>query len=440
MAQLMAGTAKVNLTPYVGAFLAGFGSRDHGCEGIHDELFARALALQAGDTALCIVACDLIGLTRESVETIRKQIEALTAIPAANVMLACTHTHSGHVMGLLRHPGLDPELVHVTEKKIAGAAIMAHRALAEAALGAGKGKARIGVNRREKKPEGVVLGKNPEGPTDSEVGVLRVDDAQGKPVAIVVNHACHPVVLGGKNYLVSADYPGQVAAFVESIYGDATCLYLNGCCGNINPGIVGGTFEDARRFGTFLGAEAVKTTENIRPTPKAHLAASGAVAEAPLAPLPSAEEARATVEQRTRALDEQLAKGEVSRALYDTDWQRGWARDVMAEYSKTDRQRTRPLEIQALRLGDALLIGTPGETFVEIGLAIKAASPMPKTFPVAYANGNVGYIPTAKAFDEGGYEVEHAHKFYYGVYRFKPEVERLVTDAALALAKALATP
>ncbi len=172
-------------------------------------------------------------------------------------------------------------------------------------------------------------------------------------------------------------------------------------------------------------------------TPAAPLAGKSVVVEAPLAPLPSAEEARATVEQRTRVLDDQLAKGEVSRALYDADWLRGWARDVMAEYGRSDRQRTRPLEIHALRIGDALLIGTPGETFAEIGLAIKAASPVRNTFAVAYANGNVGYIPTAKAFDEGGYEVESAHKFYYGVYRFKPDVERLVTDAAVTLAKDL---
>lgn len=438
MAQLLAGTARASITPYVGAFLAGFGNRDRGCEGVHDELFARALVLQAGDAAVAIVSCDLIGLTRESVEAIRRQTEAATGIPAGSVMLACTHTHSGPTMGLLRHPGLDPELVHVTEKKIAGAAIMAHRSMVPAALGAGKGRARIGINRREKRPEvGTVLGKNPEGPTDPDVGVVRVDASDGRPMALVVSHACHPVVLAGGNYQVSADFPGQAAAFLEGVYPGAACLYLNGCCGNVNPTVVGGTFEDARRAGVFLGAQAVQVAETIRPAPDAPLAVKAATVEAPLAPLPSAEEARSTVEKRTRVLEEQLAKGEISRALYDVDWQRGWARDVMAEYGKTDRQRTRPLELQAIRLGDALLIGTPGETFVEIGLAIKAASPLPKTFPVAYANGNVGYIPTARAFDEGGYEVESAHKFYYGVYRFKPDVERLVTEAAIALAREL---
>lgn len=439
MNTLKAGAARVHITPYVGAFLAGFGNRDHGCEGIHDELFARALALESGETTVAIASCDLIGLTRESVEAIRKQVEAATGIAAARVMLACTHTHSGPTMGLLRHPGLDPELVHVIEKKIAGAVVMAHRSLGQAALGSGKGRARIGINRRERRPDGsTALGKNPEGPTDADVGVVRVDGPGGAPLALVVNHACHPVVLGGRNYLVSADYPGQVAALVEGVYPGALCLYLNGCCGNINPTVVGGTFEEARRAGMFLGAEAIQVAETLRTTSDASLASATAVVEAPLAPLPAAEEARNTVEQRTRVLEDQLARGEISRALYEADWQRGWARDVMAEYGKTERERTRRLEIHALRLGDALLIGTPGETFVEIGLAAKAASPLPKTFVVAYANGNVGYIPTAKAFEEGGYEVDSAHKFYYGVYRFKPDVERLVTEAAIALAKELA--
>jgi len=440
MAQLLAGTAKANITPYVGAFLAGFGSRDHGCEGVHDELFARALVLQSGETTLAVVACDLIGLTAASIAAIRAQVEAASGIPAAHVMLACTHTHSGHTTGVLRHPGLDPELVHVTEKTIAGAVLMAHRALTPASLGSAKGRARIGINRRELKPDGSVgLGRNPGGATDADVGVIRVDGADGKPLALVVNHACHPVVLAGSNYLVSADYPGQVAAFVEGVYPGAMCLYLNGAGGDINPIVVGGTFEDARRLGVFLGSEAVKAAESVRATPDAALAAARTTAEAPVAPLPSAEEARETIQQRARTLDEQLSKGEISRALYDVDWQRGWARDVMAEYGKTDRQRARKLEIQGLRLGDALLIGTPGETFVGIGLAIKAASPLPRTFVVGYANGNVGYIQTAAAFDEGGYEVEAAHKFYYGVYCLTPEVETLVTDAAVALAKELAS-
>ncbi len=472
MSHLQAGAAKANITPYVGAFLAGFGNRDRGSEGIHDELFARALVVQAGETTVALVACDLIGLTRDSVAAIRERIEAATGIPPGHVMIACTHTHSGPTMGILRHPVVDVELVHVTERKIAGAAIAAHRAMAPASLGVGKGRARIGINRRERRDDGSTrIGRNPQGITDDEVGVLRVDDASGRPMALFVNHSCHAVVLGGNNYLVSADFPGQLAAFLEAAYPGAVCGFLNGTAGNINPEPACGTsFEDARRLGFRLGAEAIQVAEGLQterpvaasgsladaasvprsacPTVRENgtagqasrgtsglLAARQAVIEVPLAELPSADEARRMIAQRQAELDAALAKGEISRVLYEHDWQLRWAHDVLAEHAKPERQRTVPLEIQALRLGDALLIGTPGETFAEIGLAIKAASPMPNTFVVGYANGVFGYIPTAKAFEEGGYEVTGAYKFYRSVYFFTPAVEKLVTEAAVALAR-----
>jgi len=436
---LLAGVAKVNITPYLGAFLAGFAIRDHGCEGVHDELFAKALVLQAGETTVGIVACDLIGLGLDSVATIRQRVEAATGIPPGHIMVACSHTHSGPTMGILRHPGLDAELVHVTEKKIAGALIAACRSLVEASLGVGKGRARIGVNRRERVQDGTTkLGTNVKGPIDPDVGVLRVDDAQGRPLALAVVYACHPVVLDGQNYLVSADYPGPMAALLEGVHPSAACLFLGAAGGDINPVRVGGTFDHTRRLGRFLGAEALRVAEALQTKADVQLAARQTTVEALLADLPPASDAREIIGQRTRQLDEQLARGEISRERYDADWDLGWGRDVLAEYGKPDRIRTRPLELQALRLGDALVIGTPGETFVEIALAIKAASPMPNTFVLGHANGTLGYIPTAAAFEEGGYEVETAHRFYYGVYAFTPEVEQAVTEAGIALAKQLA--
>ena len=468
MIQLLAGVAKANITPYVGAFLAGFGGRDRGCEGVHDELFARALALQAGETTVALAACDLIGLTRDSVAAIRLRVEEATGIPPSHVMIACTHTHSGPTVGILRHPVVDLELVHVTERKIAGAIIAAHRAMVPASLGSGKGKARIGINRRQwAANKQMALGRNPQGPVDEDVGVIRVDDAQGRPLALFVNHSCHAVVLGGRNYLVSADYPGQMAAFLEANYPGAVCAFVNGTAGNINSDPACGTsFEDARRLGVLLGAEAIRVAEGIRPeaggqrgggggegeapaepgrkngsagaSPSRCLWARQVIIEAPLADLPPAEEARRLVAQRQAELDQALAQGKVSQVLHDHDCLLGWARDVLAEHAKPERAKTTPLELQALRLGDALLIGTPGETFVEIGLAIKAASPLPNTFVLGYTNGVFGYIPTAKAFEEGGYEVTAAYKFYRSIYFFTPAVEELVTRSAVELARALA--
>jgi len=140
------------------------------------------------------------------------------------------------------------------------------------------------------------------------------------------------------------------------------------------------------------------------------------------------------IEQRTGQVNASFEKGEISKVRRDYDLLLLWAIDALAEYEKPERRRTRRLELQALRLGGALLVTTPGETFVEIGLAIKAASPLAHTFVLGYTNGNIGYIQTAKSFDEGGYEVGSAYKFY-GIYNFAPGVEQVVTEAGIALAK-----
>jgi len=439
MAQLRAGVSKAILTPYVGAYMAGFAGRDHGCEGVHDDLHARAVVLESDGTTVAMVGCDLIGLSPDSVARIRERVATETEIAADHVMVACTHTHSGPTVGPLRHPGLDVELVHVIEKKVAGAIVAASRTMGEARFGVGKGTTRIGINRRERKADGTMaLGKNPAGLIDEETGVLRIDDAQGRVLALCATHSCHPVTLGSRNYFISADYPGQVAALLESVHEGAVCPYFNGTCGNINSMPCGGTFDDARRLGVIAGSAALQVAEGIEMSDDVGLAVKQAFVDAPLSPLPPADELRRLVEARKKQTQAAFEKGEISAVRRDHDLTVLWATDALAEYEKPELRKTRRLEIQALRLGDALLITTPGETFVELGLAIKAGSPLPNTFVLGYTNSNIGYIQTAESFDEGGYEVVSAYKFY-GIYNFAPGVERVVTDAGIALAKEMGT-
>jgi len=435
---LLAGIAKANITPYVGAFLAGYADRDHGCKGVHDELFARAMVLTAGEETVALVSADLIGLTIDSIARIRNQIEDVSGIPRDRVMIACTHTHSGPVMGLLRHPGQDAELLHVTEKTLAGAVVAAHRDMGPAALGVGAGACDVAVNRRERAAGGgIKSGVNPDGPVDTEVGVLSVTKQAGSPLAMWVIYGCHPVVLDGRNYLVSADYPGETAALLERVYPGVMAGCLTAACGDVNPRKAEASFDEARRIGATLGAEAVRVAQDIVCRSDVSLVARQALIETPLAPMFAAADARRIMEERGRELDEKLAQGAISKTEHESDMVRNWAREVIAEYSRPGRATSRVLELQAFRLGEAVLMGTPGETFVEIGKAIKAASPAPHTFVLGTANGDVGYIPTASAFAEGGYEVERAYRFY-GLTGFTPAVERAVTDAGILLANEVA--
>jgi hypothetical protein len=439
MPELLAGIAKANITPYVGAFLAGYGNRDHGCKGVHDELYARAMVLTAGEETVALVSADLIGLSIDSVARVRSQVESVSGIAPDRVMVACTHTHSGPVMGLLRHPGQDPELQHVTERTIAGAVIAAHRQMVPAALGSGKGSCDVAVNRRERSQDGSMsIGENPEGPSDPEVGVLSVRTRDGAPLALWVTYACHPVVLDGKNYLVSADYPGETVAFLERAYPGVMAGFLTGTCGNINPRKNAATFDEVRRVASILGAEGVRVAEGIACEDDVTLAAGQSQMEGRYAALPPAAEARRIMEERTRELDEKLAQGAISKTQHESDALRNWAYDAIAEYSRPRRAKSQALEVHAFRLGDAVLMGLPGEAFVEIGLAIKAASPVPHTFVLGTTNGDVGYIPTAAAFAEGGYEVERAYQFY-GICNFTPAVEKTLTDAGILLANEMAS-
>jgi len=428
---LRAGSAKANITPYVGILLSGFGGRKHGTEGIHDDLHARAVVLDDGDVQVAIVSCDLIGFSLESIATIRERAERMTGIPGEQVLIAATHTHSGPTMGILRMSTQNPEWVSIVEKKVAGAIAEAHANRTDAAWGVGVGNAQIGINRRERTPEGATkLGRNPDGPIDTDVGVVRIDTRGGEPIAAVIHHPCHPVVLGGKNNYVSADFPGATTSFVEKAIPGIQALFVNGCAGNINSDPVGGEFEDVRRLGRILGAEAVKTYEAIDCSPDISIRCASEQVEVPLQELPPVSVMEQSIEDRTK----ELGAG-VSLEQLQADHLIAYAREVLAEHEAPEPKRSRLIEMQAIALGNAALVTTPGETFIEIGQAIKAASPFEHTFVTGYTNGVIGYLPTANAFDEGGYEVTSSFQFYYGTYFLAPEVEQAVVEAGVRLAR-----
>lgn len=425
---LKAGTARANITPHVGMLLSGFGGRRQGTEGIHDDLHARAVVLDDGDTKVALVSCDLIGFSLTSIAAIRERAEKMTGIPGENMLIAATHTHSGPAMGILRMRTQDPEWVSIVQKKVAGAIAEAQADLVDAALGVGVGSAQIGINRRERTPEGnIKLGKNPSGPIDTDVGVVRIDSADGARIATIVHHPCHPVVLGGSNNFVSADFPGAAMGLVERAKPDMRALFINGCAGNINSVPVGGTFDDVERLGTTLGTEALRTYETIEGSTDIQIRCAAEQVEVPLQELPPAEDMEKLIEQRKRELGP-----DASPEAFAADRLVSYARDVIGEHEGVPK-RSRSIEMQAIALGDAVFVTTPGETFVEIAQAIKAGSPFEHTFVTGYTNGVIGYIPTAKAFDEGGYEVTSSFQFYYGTYFLAPGVEKAVVDAGIRL-------
>lgn len=442
MAEWLAGAAETVITAPLGVMLTGFGGRPTGATGLHDELYARALALETEGTRAAIVTADLLGLAFPLVDRIRALAAEQAGIPADRLLLNCSHTHSGPATIRLRGLGeADDAYLDLLVRKIAGVIRMAADRLAPATLRFGTAPVQIGINRREKRPDGtVVLGRNPEGPIDPTVYVLRVDAPTGEPRALLFSHATHPVTLGPANLSYTADYPGYAVSTLRGIEARGgqlpVALFAQGCCGNINCLRVATTFEDARCLGTQLGAAAAIASEKAEPLEGASLRAARETITLPFLPLQSVAEATAALE-RERA---RLAQAEATGAgpglvrLY-----RGfveWAEEHLRVAREPESLPNQPFEVQALAVGDTAFVGLPGEVFIELAREIQARSPFPRTVVLAYSNGCIGYVPTAEAHQSGGYEVTNAYQLY-GTRMIAPESERLITDAAVRLLQRL---
>ena len=407
------GISSVNITPPIGVPMAGYSARMGSAKEIHDDLYAKAIVFNDKDTKAALVRCDLIGLERDFVEETRRLIESETGIDRNNIMITCTHTHSGPITDSLI-PDLDAWM-KVLSRKIKGAVIAANRNLKEAKIGFNRGSVEgIVINRRK-----------PGGPVDTEVGIIRIDDLAGNPMAVLINYACHAVVLGPDNLLISADYPGFVMNFVERNLG-VPALFVNGACGDINPldkltvmrqkrkediyDRHGGTFEEAKRLGNMIGAEAVKVFLGTETENDLELKVASREIKIPLVDLPSIDELKRMLEENENLFRKLVSEKDAAQA-YRIAMLIQYARSII-KYVESG-ENVRPTEIQVFRIGDGGLIALPGEIFVEIGLDIKKKSGLKHTFICELANDAIGYVPTREAFKEPGYEVGVARRMNY---------------------------
>ena len=209
-------------------------------------------------------------------ERLRQQVKESSGI--SFVLMVATHTHSGPIIPINENHPLTGMVAWQKDAvaKIVTATDEAHRQAAEARLGTGYGVAYIGHNRRQLNPDGTVtmLFKNPTkiatAPFDPTVAVLRIDTENRKPLAILVNYACHPVVVMANLKKYSADFPGVMCKTVEQAFGDQTmAFFLNGGAGDIDTYYTGVPLEEdpvARMewSGETLGKEAVRVAKKIQ--------------------------------------------------------------------------------------------------------------------------------------------------------------------------------
>jgi len=415
---IKAGVTRVDITPPVGVELCGYGFYlNRRSTGIRDGLYSKALVLSDGMRRVAIVANDLIGVNKEMTEIVRHLITRETGIPGDHILLACTHTHHGPATVPLYGCGeIDYDYLNLLPKHMAGAVRMANANLKDAKIGAGKGNLdNISKNRVEK-----------GGPMDPEVGVIRVDDIQDNPIALLINFGCHPVVMP-VNTLISGDFPGRANSVVETVKRGVTGMFLQGACGDINPVLAHtGNLEQP---GVSLAAEALRVGEQIQTTGEARIAVKTMNVKLPLN-VPTAEEVRMVLNENRPKLDSKDEKEQKLGKLHCE-----WAESALKKL-ETGQGPWMETEIQAIQMDDMVLAAEPSEMFVEFCLDVKERSPRKNTFVVGYANDFVGYIPDREDYERKGYAAAMV-PIITGYFPFTPDVGKILADAMVDLIEQL---
>ena len=386
--------------------MVGFAGRGPS-NAVHDPLTATALVAESDGTRLALIACDLLQIRAETVDEFRAAVGEMNDIAPSRIAIACAHNHYG--------PDVDRSDASVVsayrenlKHLFAGLVSEAASGMTEAHVGIGRGASDIGINRREKRPDGViVLGNNPEGAVDREVVVVRVDSPDGRPMACLVNFACHPVCQSWQQRAISADYPGRMREVVEQLTG-AKCLFLEGACGNINPIRMEYSYEPARTLGTRLGCEVVRVWETVRPEPMTGILSVSTTVSLPRYRYGSEENAKRLADELGAEVARLEAQAPNSGSLWWSKLRHSRVSDALESWRTGNPLSPVVGEVQTWRLGDIAFATAPAEVFNESGSLVKRESPIPDTFFVGYTNGSIGYVPTPESYPEGGYEVTHA--------------------------------
>jgi hypothetical protein len=451
-AGLRAGFAERDITPEIGMEVPG-GYGKVFAKRIHDPCKVRAVVFDDGQRRVALVGVDALSFHRLIAVDVRAAIHARCGIEPDAILIGASHSHSsGPIAGVM--PGefdhaselvkdlaynksicVDPKYLATFREALVEAVVAADAARVDVTAGFGTGtEGTVAFNRRIKMKNGLAFSHpakgNPDnvayaGPTDPQVGVIGVWNAEGALLGCVVNFSCHATANGP---WISANWIHYMERAIQGYYPKAAVVFLQGACGDVtqvdNLGPFASPDGDAwsQFVGGRIGAEAVKVLLGMSQT---------RVAEVPLAVAQKTWSIPRRVPAPARvAAAKELAIKDPKEA--GPDWV--WAKETLLLDARIATQPAEEVEVQAIQVGPVVCISNPSEYFVQYGLDLKAGSGFPITFPVELANGSVGYVPTEEAFgpNGGGYETRLT-----GYSNLEITAGRQMRDAGLELARKL---
>lgn len=408
MTILRAGSAQADITPNWSLTLAGFAVRDHASEGVHRPLRVRAVVLQSesadGERArTVIVSADLLFWAAEYVDLFKDDISAIADVSPSQILLSATHTHSGPQTSaeLSSSIGvLDPRFHDRLRDGVRRVVSAAIDQLEPVTMTRWVGEHDLGFNRRPQ--------FNPAGSIDRTLTVLRLDRDDGSASTMLVHYTCHPTIYQG--YQLSGEYCGVAMSELEDRFS-ATCLFLQGCCGDINPDINRDGIQ-ARGGLDVIDREGLALADAVSDLVSDH----GEELE-----IISLKSVQQSIDLPYDALPD-LAD---LRLLAETKGYMGeWSRWLLGHPERMEPSIALQMQRHDLAAGCSL-VAMNGEVCVDYGLFIRAMSGG-TTLLLGYANGMTGYIPTAAIIAEGGYEAGDSIPYFYLPAPFAPEVEAIL--------------
>lgn len=395
---LLAGAAKIIITPSKPIPMSGYGGRKDPFKGVHDDIYARIVVFSDGKNNAAVISTELIGISNVLWQDVTEAIEKKTGIKKEFIFLSAVHNHNGPSINVY-NDGNTPDVLAYTRElkdKLVNTTAAAMKKMVPVNIGVGKGECKMNINRRAQNGKGQIsLGRNPYGACDQEVGVIRIDDKAGKPLSIIMNWPCHATVLGPKNYMITGDWPGAASRYVEKEFDENFVAPVTiGASGDINP-LYGPHIDfesnSAYAFGKdAIGEDLAKVSMKV------------------------------SKEMRTFS----AGKINASQRLISVPAK---DQEVPGRFQQPNSSEDGFLKIRlsALRIGNIILTGVSGEVFNEISVKMRKQSPYTNTFMITHCNGSSGYLVTDAAYAEGGYEANST--------RAKSGAEKAIIDGLLEM-------
>ena len=399
MSSFMVGVGQVCINPPLGFMLGGYALRP--ALSVNDDLQATAFAFKSGETTALLISLDVCNLNWSRKELCQAISEAC-GVPGENIILSCTHTHSGPTAATV--DGVN--FMEILRPSTAKAAAEAVANLRPARMGWGTAWSDVGVNRRQIKENGeVTLGQDPHGTWDPTMTVISFREPDGTPIGNLIHYGAHNTA-SSRNDEITRDWCGVAIDRLQEESGGITA-FVQGCAGDCGPrlpnGRTTGNLKMALELGARAAIDAVKAWRSIRRWEEVSVRVSYTDLPLPLAKLGTPDELRARAE-----------------AMGDPETLKGWPKKIrnrLVERAEWLEEGNVPAESETiplvlLGLGEVAVCPLPFEIFSRITLRIKEFSPFAHTIVTGHSNGSMSYFPSMDQICRGGYAVNMFHNVF----------------------------